>query len=64
MLTIQTSFGFLVTLVTIHLIPHMVEAFGWRYAFALLSVGPFLGCLAMARLRSMKEALALAGGRR
>ncbi len=64
MLTIQTSTGFLLTLVTIHLIPHMVEAVGWKYAFALLSIGPFLGTLAMARLRNMKEALALAGGRR
>jgi MFS family permease len=64
MLTIQTSVGFLLTLVTIHLIPEMVDAFGWRYAFALLSIGPFLGSLAMARLRSMNEAAALAGGRR
>src|SRR5262245_16817506 len=64
MLTVQTSLGFLLTLVTIHLMPHMVAAVGWRYAFAVLAVGPFLGTVAMARLRRMKEALALAGGRR
>jgi len=64
MLTIQTSFGFLLTLVTIHLIPQIVDAVGWRHAFAFLSIGPFFGCIAMARLRRMKEALALAGGRR
>ena len=64
MLTVQTSVGFLLTLVTIHLIPHLVDAFSWRYAFAALAIGPFLGTLAMARLRTMKEALALAGGRR
>jgi len=64
MLTIQTSAGFLLTLVTIHLIPYMVDAVGWKYAFALLGIGPFLGTLAMARLRGMREALALAGGRR
>ena len=64
MLTVQTSLGFLLTLITIHLIPYMVEAFSWRYAFAVLGVGPFLGTMAMARLRNMKEALALAGGRR
>jgi len=63
MLTIQTSAGFLLTLVTIHLIPYMVDAVGWKYAFALLGIGPFLGTLAMARLRGMREALALAGGR-
>jgi MFS family permease len=64
MLTIQTCIGFLLTLVTIHLIPHAVEAFSWKYAFAFLGIGPFLGTIAMARLRSMKEAVALAGGRR
>jgi len=64
MLTIQTSAGFLLTLVTIHLIPYMVDAVGWKYAFALLGIGPFLGTLAMAHLRGMREALALAGGRR
>ncbi len=64
MLTIQTSLGFLLTLVTIHLIPQMAAAVGWKYAFALLSIGPFLGSIAMARLRNMTEALALAGGRR
>ena len=64
MLTIQTSFGFLLTLVTIHLIPQIVDAVGWKYAFALLGIGPYLGSIAMARLRGMNEALALAGGRR
>jgi MFS family permease len=64
MLTIQTSVGFLLTLITIHLIPGMVEAVGWKYAFALLGIGPFLGSIAMARLRRMKEATALADGRR
>jgi len=64
MLTVQTSVGFLLTLLTIHLIPHLVDALGWRYAFAPLAIGPFLGTMAMARLRNMNEALALAGGRR
>jgi len=64
MLTVQTCIGFLVTLVTIHVIPYAVGAFSWKYAFAVLAIGPFLGTIAMARLRSMKEAAALAGGRR
>jgi hypothetical protein len=34
MLTIQTSMGFLLTLLTIHLIPRIVESVGWTYAFA------------------------------
>jgi MFS family permease len=64
MLTIQTSVGFLLTLVTIHLVPELVVLVGWKYAFAMLAVGPFLGSVAMARLRGMKESLQLAGGRR
>jgi hypothetical protein len=64
MLTIRTCIGFLLTLVTIHLIPHVVEILTWKYAFAVLGMGPFLGTIAMARLRSMKEAVALAVGRR
>ncbi len=51
MLTVQTCLGFLLTLVSIQLIPVVVGWVGWRFAFALLAVGPFLGIVAMARLR-------------
>lgn len=51
MLTIQTSTGFLLTLVSIQLVPVVVGWVGWRHAFAFLAVGPALGILAMARLR-------------
>ncbi len=64
MLTIQTCAGFLLTLATIHLIPHLVAALGWGPAFACLAIGPFLGVVAMARLRAHPEAAQLAGGRR
>ena len=64
MLTMQTSVGFLLTLATVHLIPTMVEAVGWRFAFASLAVGPFFGVWAMARLRAHPDALKIAGGRR
>ena len=43
MLTVQTSVGFLITLVTIHLIPVFVDALTWRWAFAPLAIGPALG---------------------
>lgn len=64
MLTVQTALGFTLTLVTIHLLPHWVDAMGWRYAFVPLSTGPAIGVWAMWRLRQHPRAVQLAGGRR
>jgi MFS family permease len=50
-LTIQTCIGFLITTVSIRLIPVLVDRVGWRYAFAALAVGPVLGIVAMMRLQ-------------
>lgn len=64
MLTVQTAQGFLLTLVTIHLLPYAVDWLGWQLAFATLAIGPFLGVWAMARLRADPASQRLAGGRR
>jgi MFS family permease len=64
MLTAQTCAGFLLTLVTIHLMPLFVEFAGWHLAFAPLALGPLFGVWAMARLRGRPEAVRLSGGRR
>lgn len=64
MLTVQTALGFTLTLITIHLMPALVDALGWRYAFAPLAIGPALGIWAMARLRAHPRSVALAGGKR
>jgi hypothetical protein len=40
------------------------EVAAMRYAFAVLSIGPFLGTASMLALRRAPESLALAGGRR
>ena len=64
MLTLQTALGFTLTLITIHLLPHFVDAMGWRYAFVPLAIGPAIGVWAMARLRSDPRSVRLAGGRR
>jgi len=64
MLTLQTALGFTLTLVTIHLLPHFVDAMGWRYAFVPLAIGPAVGVWAMARLRADPRSIRLAGGRR
>ena len=63
-LTLQTSIGFLLTTISIELIPILVERVGWRYAFAVLAFGPLFGILAMLRLRTLPEALKIAHGRR
>ena len=63
-LTAQTCAGFALTTLSIWLIPPVAGALGWRWAFATLAVGPFLGVAAMARLRGLPEARRLAGGRR
>jgi MFS family permease len=63
-LTLQTSLGFALTMVTIWGLPLLAEQVGWRYTFIVLAPGPFLGCWAMAALRRRPEALRLAGGRR
>jgi len=64
LLTIQTAAGFLLTMVTIQVMPLAVEWLTWRYAFAILAIGPALGILAMARLRHHPDAAKLAGGNR
>lgn len=64
MLTVQTCIGFIITLVSIHLLPYAVDLLSWRYAFCLLAIGPFLGVVAMLWLRARPEAAAMAGGRR
>jgi MFS family permease len=64
MLTVQTCAGFLLTLITIHLMPPLVAAGGWPLAFAILAIGPALGVWSMARLRGEPEAVKIAHGRR
>ena len=64
MLTVQTCAGFLLTLLSIHLVPEVVAWSGWRMAFAMLAIGPALGCVAMYRLRCLPEASRLANGKR
>jgi MFS family permease len=63
-LTIQMCIGFLLTTISIELIPKFETAWGWRYAFMILAPGPFLGVIAMLRLRQIPEAIKIAHGRR
>ena len=63
-LTIQTSLGFLLTVVSIRLIPALERLVTWRWAFAFLAVGPAFGLWAMARLRRLPDSARMACGKR
>jgi MFS family permease len=63
-LTVQTCCGFLLTTISIQLIPLLVKAVGWRYAFVALAPGPAFGVLSMLALRRLPEASKIAHGRR
>jgi len=63
-LTIQTCVGFLLTMASIALVGAVQRASGWSWAFALLAPGPFLGVVAMQRLRRLPEAAQIAHGLR
>ena len=51
-LTLQTCVGFLLTIVTIELLPRVADYTGWRWASLVLVPGPLLGAWAMFRLQA------------
>jgi len=63
-LTIQMCVGFLLTTISIELIPKVASDRGWRYAFAILAPGPLFGVISMLRLRRLPEAVKIAHGKR
>jgi sugar phosphate permease len=53
-LTLQTSMGFLLTMVTLQLVPKLAEISGWKWAFPVLALGPAAGIGAIRQLRTMR----------
>jgi MFS family permease len=49
-LTTQLAVGFLLTVVTVQLVPLAADLLGWRYVFVLLAPGPVIGAVAMSAL--------------
>jgi sugar phosphate permease len=49
-LTLQVSIGFLLTALTIQLVPPLAAALGWQWAFPVLAIGPALGIASIRRL--------------
>ena len=52
------------TIVVIALVPVVAGWLGWRWAFAFLALGPFVGAASMLRLRALPASRRLAGGLR
>jgi MFS family permease len=55
-LTLQTSVGFLLTMITIQAVPAIVEMAGWQWAFPILALGPALGIVAIRRFDRLRTA--------
>ena len=50
--TLQTAAGFLLTMLTIHLVPGWAGRWGWEWAYLPLAAGPAFGIVAMGRLKA------------
>jgi sugar phosphate permease len=57
-LTLQTSAGFLLTMLSIQLVPPLVAATSWRWAFPLLALGPVAGVASIRALVRLRHQLA------
>ncbi len=62
-LAAQMALGFLLTMVSIQLLPLVAAAIGWQWTFVALAPGPAAGAVAMWRLLRSAAAERLAGGR-
>ena len=50
-LSVQTSLGFLLTTVSIQVLPFLEQTVGWRFTFGILMFGPAFGIWAIRRLK-------------
>ncbi|MHC0038400.1 MFS transporter [Pseudoneobacillus sp. C159] len=53
-LTFQMAIGFIITVVSINLLPVIQNYIGWERVFIFLSIGPILGVISMLKLQSVK----------
>ena len=55
-LTVQTSLGFLLTMLPMQIVPLLAQRIGWRWGFAILALGPIAGVAAIRRLAALRAA--------
>lgn len=53
-LTMQTSLGFLLTMLPMQLLPHIARSVGWRWSFTVLALGPVVGVAAIRKLAAVR----------
>lgn len=53
-LTVQTSLGFLLTMVPMQVVPLIAQRVGWRWSFVVLALGPVAGISAIRRLAAIR----------
>ena len=53
--TIQLAIGFLISIISIKLIPLVVDLVSWRYAFSILFLGPILGIISLSKFKFLKN---------
>jgi MFS family permease len=53
-LTVQTSLGFLLTMLPMQIVPLIAQRAGWRWSFAVLALGPVAGITAIRRLAAIR----------
>jgi MFS family permease len=54
-LTVQTALGFLLTTVSIQLVPPLASQLSWRWAFPILALGPACGIASIRRLAALRQ---------
>jgi MFS family permease len=55
-LTVQTSLGFLLTMLPMQLVPLVAQRVGWRWGFVFLALGPVAGIAAIRRFAALRAA--------
>ncbi len=58
-LTIQTSAGFLLTMLPMQIVPLIAQRAGWRWGFTLLALGPVAGIAAIRNLAALRRSQAV-----
>jgi MFS family permease len=56
-LTMQTSLGFLLTMLPMQVLPHIARSVGWRWSFMILVLGPLVGIAAIRKLAAVRRNL-------